>query len=300
MKILIVLSLLLSPSVYADFDSEDLKLLVAASELKDSDALMVWKDGTLLYSMNRDVERKYSVQSVTKTLNAMTATCVLRDFPGQMDRPLIFKEWEGTPKADITLRMLLTMTSGIIDPADSWGNYDYYDYAAKLPLTHAPGTTFSYANTSPMIIGKWIKENTGHQFTHHIQRCMFDVMGIKNWTIGHDGQGNDVVAGGVKIKADDLLKVGIMLAQGGVYEGQELYSKEEIQLFRRDVLPDQNGYGLSFWLWGRNIYYAEGYMGQFLIIIPDQKLVILRLRSLDQNYSNWFTELPGLLFQLIK
>jgi CubicO group peptidase (beta-lactamase class C family) len=307
MKILLTFILCFSYSTFAAFDSEDLKTLIAASEAKDSDVLMVWKDGELLYSMDKDESKRYSIQSVTKSLTALTTNCILKDRPEQFDAPAIFPDWVGTPKEPITLRMLLSMTSGVIDPPDSWGDNDYYAYAAALPLTHAPGTTFSYANTSIQVVGKWIKESTGQQFTYHIKNCMFDAMGITDWTIGHDGKGNDVVAGGVKIHAKDLLKVGIMLAQNGTYEGQELFSPEQVKALRYDALPnDKNGYGLTFWLWGKSIYYAEGYLGQFLIMVPDQKLVILRMRNRDNmgntpnNQLNWFTELPGLIYQLIK
>lgn len=305
--ILKIMLLSLSTAAMADFDAADLKTLVEQSELKDSDVLMVWQDGELLHSSNKDETKLYSIQSVTKTLTAMTASCILRDHPEKLDQPLIFKEWEGTPKAAITLRMLLSMTSGIVDPATNpWGDNDYYQHAANQPLTHLPGTTFSYANTSPMMVGKWIKESTGKQFSYHINKCMFEAMGITNWKIGKDGKGNEVVAGGVKILAQDLLKVGIMLAQNGTYQGQQLYTPAQIKEFRADPLDDKNGYGLSFWFWGKNIYYAEGYLGQFLIIVPSEKLVVLRLRnrtfmrSTPENELNWFTELPGLIFKLIK
>lgn len=305
-QLLVFLCTLITTHAFADFDSNDLKILVEQSELKDSDVLMVWKDGVVLHSKNTNTAKKYSIQSVTKSLTAMTAVCLMRDNLGKLDQPLVFKEWEGTAKAEVTLRMLLSMTSGIIDPADPWGDHDYYQHAADQPLTHLPGQNFVYANTSPMMVGKWIKESTGLQFSKHIQKCMFDAMEITDWTIGKDGERNEVVAGGIKILADDLLKVGIMLAQDGNYNGQQLFSPEQIAQLRKDPLLDRNGYSLGFWLWGRDIYYMEGYLGQFVIIVPSQKLVVLRMRNRDfmrntpDNNTNWFHELPGLIHKLIK
>lgn len=303
---LLLLCSLIITHANAEFDSEDLKILVEQSELKDSDVLMVWKDGVLLHSMNTNSIKKYSIQSVTKSLTAMTTICLLKDHPEKLDLPLVFKEWEGTAKADITIRMLLSMTSGIIDPADPWGDHDYYQHAADQPLTHLPGEKFVYANTSPMMIGKWIKESTGQQFSYHIQKCMFDAMEITDWTIGKDGERNEVVAGGIKILAHDLLKVGIMLAQDGNYQGQQLFSPSQIAELRKDPLKDNNGYSLGFWSWGQDMYYMAGYMGQYLIIIPSQRLVVLRMRNRDfmrnttDNNLNWFKELPGLVYKLIR
>ena len=306
MNLFSLLALLLLTPLFAAFDEADLQTLITQSQLKDSDVLMVWQDGRLLYSYDADETKKYSIQSVTKSLTALTTSCILAATPEKLDEPNLFADWQGTPKESITLRMLLSMTSGIIDPADQWGNHDYYAHAASQPLTNAPGMIFSYANVSPMIVGKWIKESTGQQFTYHINRCFFEAMGITDWTIGHDGERNDVVAGGVKIHAKDLLKVGIMLIQDGMYDGKQLMTATQVNELRHDSLMDNNGYGLSFWLWGRNIYYAEGYLGQFLIMVPKEKLVVLRMRNRDNmqhtpaNQLNWFTELPGLLNQLIR
>ncbi len=306
MKILTALFLSISFSSFASFDSEDLKLLILESEKKDSDVLMVWKDGTLLYSKNTDSEKKYSIQSVTKSLTALTTLCVLKNSAHKLDDSSLFKEWEGTGKEQITLRHLLSMTSGIVDPADRWGNRDYYQHAADLPLTTAPGSKFTYASVSTMIVGKWIKESTGEQFSTHINRCFFEAMGITDWKIGRDGERNDVVAGGVRILAQDLLKVGIMLVQNGTYEGKELLSPQEVYSLREDPLLDRTGYGLGFWRWGKDMYYAEGYLGQFLIMVPKENLVVLRIRNRDfmrgteNNNLNWFKELPGLISRLIK
>lgn len=290
----------------AAFDAEDLKILVKQSESKGSDVLMVWKDGKLLHSKDNDITKQYSIQSVTKSLTALTVSCILRDTPEQLDEPNLFKSWEKTPKSKITLRMLLSMTSGMVDPADPWGNNDFYHHAASQPLTYTPGTKFSYANISPMIVGKWIKETTGQQFSHHIQDCLFDALGITDWRIGKDRKRNEVVAGGMRILAKDLLKVGILLVQDGLYDGQQLYSPKQIQELRKDSLVDKNSYGLSFWLNGKDVYYAAGYLGQYLIMVPSEKLVVLRLRnpktmtSSKSNTLNWFKELPGLVARLIR
>ncbi|MBA2405890.1 MAG: serine hydrolase [Bdellovibrionales bacterium] len=306
MKTIICLILSISYSSYAAFDLEDLKTLITESEKKDSDVLMVWKNGELLYSQNTNLEKKYSIQSVTKSLTALTTTCILKDSPERIDDSHLFKEWEGTNKEAVTLRHLLSMNSGIVDPADPWGNDDYYHHAANQPLITAPGTSFSYANVSTMIVGKWIKETTGEQFSSHINRCFFDALKINDWRIGKDGERNEVVAGGINMLAQDLFKVGVMLIQNGTYEGQELFSPEQVKGLREDKLADKNGYGLGFWLWGKDIYYAEGYLGQFLIMVPKENLVVLRMRNRDNmrgtenNKLNWFHELPGLVYNLIK
>ncbi len=306
MKYFLPFMLSLSFSSFASFDSEDLKILVSESEKKDSDVLMVWKDGTLIHSQNTDSLKKYSIQSMTKSLTALTAVCMLKDSPEKIDDSHLFPEWEGTPKENITLRHLLSMTSGIIDPLNPWGYHDYYQHAADQPLTTVPGTTFSYANVSPMIVGKWMKETSGEQFSFHANRCFLDALKITDWRIGKDGERNEVVAGGITMLADDLMKIGIMLIQNGTYEGQVLFTPDQIKSLKEDKLVDANGYGLGFWLWGRDIYYAEGYLGQFLIMVPKDNLVVLRLRNrnfmrgTENNELNWFHELPGLIFKLIR
>lgn len=294
-------------SAWAVFDQADLQTLIQESEAKDSDVLMVWQNGEMLYSKNTDETKQYSIQSVTKSLTALTMSCVLRGQREKLDEGNLFPDWQGTPKADITLRQLLSMSSGIIDPADPWGRGgDFYNHAASQPLTHAPGTTFSYANVSPMIVGKWMRDTTGKQFSAHAKRCYFDSLGISDWRIGKDRYGNEVVAGGVRILAPDLMKIGIMLAQQGTYEGQQLFTPEEVAGLLEDRVSDKTNYGLGFWKWGTKFYYAAGHLGQYLLVVPSENLVILRLRNRDNmqstpdNVKNWFKELMPLVAKLIK
>lgn len=306
MKTFFLLSLVVSLSAFAKFDAQDLQTLIAEDAKKDSDVFMVWQDGQLLHSKDTDETKQYSIQSVTKSLTALVVSCLLRDKLETLDQANLFPEWDGTPKAEITLRQLMSMTSGIVDAGDSWGKRDFYAHAAAKPLTHVPGTTFDYANSSIMLAGKWIRDTTGKQFTHHAQSCFFDAMGITDWRIGKDAMKNEVVAGGVRILAKDLLKVGIMLAQDGVYEGQELLNAEQIKVLRHDSLNDRNPYGLAWWTRGSKVMNAAGHLGQYLVIVPSEKLVVLRLRNRDNmqstpaNIANWFKELPSLVSQLIK
>ena len=107
------------------------------------------------------------------------------------------------------------------------------------------------------------------------------------------------------MKADDLFKFGLLLIQDGQYNGRTYLTQDQVWDLRSDYLNDGNGYGLGFWTWGRNIYYMEGFLGQFVFLVPRENLVVLRLRNVpnmqwsEENDLQWFHELPWVLEDLI-
>jgi CubicO group peptidase (beta-lactamase class C family) len=304
MKNLIFICLLVSSTSYARFNDYDVQELVRQSELKDSDALMIWQNGVLKHSFNKNPDQLYSIQSITKSIVAMTAQCLLKK-PAELDQQNLFKEWAGTPKANITLRELLQMSSGIQDGMDYWKRDEFSDFSLTLPLVTTPGYNFSYANASTMLVARWMKEKTGQTFSQNAKKCFFDPMGIKDWTINKDKAGNEFASGGLYMKAEDLLKFGIMLIQNGQYAGKTYLTQNQVWDLRSDYLSDGNGYGLGFWTWGRNIYYMEGFLGQFVFVVPRENLVVLRIRNVpnmqwsEENDLNWFHELPWALEALL-
>jgi CubicO group peptidase (beta-lactamase class C family) len=303
MKLIIFFLLVSSHFVHARFTANDLAKLVAQSEYRDSDALMVWQNGVLVHQFDRNPEQLYSIQSITKSLTSLTLACLAKNNPQLYEAKNLFSEWKATPKTEI--RMLLQMTSGIQDPIDFWKHNEYYDYSATLPLVTTPGWVFAYANSSTMLLGRWILETTGKTLSAHMKTCFFDPMGIKEWKISKDADGNEVASGGLYLKASDLLKIGIMLAQSGMYENQIYLYRNQVLDLRTDPLRDGNGYGMGFWTWGKKVYYGEGFLGQFLVIAPREGLVVLRLRNPPgmqwsmENDLNWMHEMPWFLENLL-
>lgn len=301
----IFLSFLLAMPAFARFTNNDLQKLIAQAELRDSDALIVWQNGETIHSFNKNAETLYSVQSVTKSITSLTIACLAKDDATIYDRSNLFPEWKDTPKAGITLRNLLQMTSGIQDPMDFWQHNEWYQYSTTLPLVTTPGWVFSYANASTMLVGKWVKDTTGKSLEEHMKRCFFEPMGIKEWKMNHDKEGNDVASGGLYLKADDLMKFGVMLIQNGMFDHKTILFRNQVQALRFDPLRDGNGYGMGFWTWGSKIYYMEGFLGQFVMLVPRENLVVLRLRNNpDMQWSeeadlNWMHEMPWFLEGLL-
>ncbi len=305
MKYFFFVLLVTSHLAHARFTQTDLQKLVAQSEFRDSDALFVWQNGVLVHQFDRYPEQQYSIQSITKSMTSLTLACLAKTNPGLYDINNLFPEWINTPKAEITVRMLLQMSSGIQDSPDFWKHNEYYDYSTTLPMVTTPGWVFSYANASTMLLGKWIQDSTGKPLSTHMKSCFFDPMGIKDWKISKDSNGHDVASGGLYLKAQDLMKIGIMLAQGGMFENQTYLYRNQVMDLRTDHLKDGNGYGMGFWTWGKKIYYGEGFLGQFLMIVPREGLVVLRLRNppgmqwSPENDLNWMHEMPWFLENLL-
>lgn len=122
---------------------------------------------------------------------------------------------------------------------------------------------------------------------------------MRNTLLSTDRFGDFILSSQVYTNARDLGRFGMLYANGGVWEGERLISQEWIE-FVTTPAPASAGrgnfYGGQFWLVpdGRddvpgNAYSTAGNRGQFVIVVPDENLIIVR-RGLDygrQGFDRW-------------
>lgn len=90
----------------------------------------------------------------------------------------------------ITIRHLLTHTSGIPDYADSTLDYrrDYTEddlvrLAATLPVEFPPGEHWHYSNTGYLLLGAIVRKVTGHFYGEELHRRIFGPLGMRSTRI---------------------------------------------------------------------------------------------------------------------
>jgi CubicO group peptidase (beta-lactamase class C family) len=79
------------------------------------------------------------------------------------------------------------------------------------------------------------------------------------------------------ISARDLARFGQLYIELGKWQGQQIIPEDWIyaSIFPYSKVYDDIGYGLMWWTYADIAYYAHGYMGQFVVIVPDLQLVIV-------------------------
>lgn len=194
------------------------------------------------------------------------------------------------PRRAITIDHLLRMASGRY--SDTPGNRTdplYYggatvdEVALDWPLVSPPGTTYRYANNDTLAAVAAIKGS----FAPHPPAELFAKLGMIGTVAETDWQGNYILSSQVWATASDLAKLGqLYLNDGKLAEGTRILPKGWVDYVSTPSGPQPVtgtfGYGAGFWLLNKeegvppDTFAAIGNRGQYVVIVPSRKVVIVR------------------------
>jgi len=159
-------------------------------------------------------------------------------------------------------------------------------------LVHAPGRVFTYSTGFSNLAMRRMRGLLGgsHQAIYdYYQSQLFAPLGIRHGVIEPDASGTPVGGARGLLRPLDWLRLGQLVAQGGAWNGASLVPREHIA-FMTAPSPADAGYGGSLWrrastdldpaLRARlpdDLVFFAGHLGQFVIVLPHQDLVVLRM-----------------------
>lgn len=275
--------------------------------------------GTPLGMRSHGPETLHDLRSVTKSVVGLLYGIALSEgLVPAPDRPLLaqFPDLvdlrDGSDRELITVGDALSMRMGTqwnedlpySDPANSEiameNSPDRYRFALSRPMIDEPGTVWRYNGGAVALIGRLIADGSGMTLEDFARTRLFDPLGITEWewVAGRDGIAS--AASGLRLTAPDLARIGAMLAQGGMHEGQRIVPAEWLDESRmpRAALPDGIGYG---YLWyvagpaGRQVMIAVGNGGQRLSVQPEAGLVVVSFAGRYNDPLSWQTSLKVVL-----
>lgn len=209
-----------------------------------------------------------------------------------------FKEGEN---AKLTIKHLLTMSSGInfdedyvnpfAYPAAAYYGSDLKKLTYKYKVTEAPGKVFKYLSGNSELLGFIIEKATGKKLSEYMSEKLWKPLGAKNdasWSLDH-ADGMEKAYCCFNSNALDFARLGELYLDSGKWNGQPIISWDYVS---KSIAPadlvDVDGkqidnYGYAWWLIpeyrGHRIFYARGILGQYIVCIPDKKMVVVRLGS---------------------
>ena len=215
------------------------------------------------------------------------------------------KSWQNDDRKNITIHNLLQMNSGL-----EWDeNYDEISDATKMlfldrdmtkmqeskPLVGKPNATFNYSSGTTNLLSGILR----NQFKTHQEYLDFwytnfiDKIGMNSMLLEADLSGNYVGSSYSWATARDWSKFGLLYLHNGNWNGEQLFTKDWVD-YATTPTPTSNGtYGAQFWLNSekqfkdvpKNMYFADGYQGQRVYVLPNQEMVIVRfgLSNFDEN-----------------
>lgn len=243
-----------------------------------SDSLLIMKDNEVLFDLNPD-SGPIEAMSITKSIVSLGIGILVDEGSISIDQPIgdWFLEFKEKEKEKITIRHLLSHTSGLQAQESAQEIYqsdDFVKFAIDAKVLTEPGKVFFYNNRAINILSGIIEKVSGKRMDCFIKEKLFDPLEIKDFSWEVDKAGQASGHSGLKIKAKDLAKIGQLIVQEGIWNGKKIISKEWLAL---SMEPGINpSCGLLWWRWDHLTYAAMGYLGQYLVIIPESKIVGVR------------------------
>jgi len=243
---------------------------------------------------------RWEVRSVTKSFtSALTGKLLQMGLLDSLDQKIldIFPEYVSFKvderMHDVTIRHLLTMTSGLPSDADyelPSGYYDYMEAILEIDLVSNPGEQWHYSSLGVHLLSGVITKVTGANTLTFATNYLCAPLGISIPIWVDDPQGYPFGGSGLSLTPRNMARFGFLYLREGTVDGKNILSaewiRESLHDYRGTELTTENeinwGYGYLWWtaqLGGFSTYSAAGFAGQYIMIIPDLDMVIVSTAS---------------------
>lgn len=283
-------------------DTEPLKKTLGVAVVYDN-ALIAEK-----YLERYDLYTEFHGWSMTKSITSAMVGILTGD--GRMDVKAVvdIPEWKNDGWGETTLENLLYMNSGL-----KWvENYftiseatimlmqsdDMYKYTVGMTSEHAPGSIWKYSSGDANLISGLIRRAVGKDELYHqlpYTRLMHRI-GMLNTLIETDAAGNFVSSSYSYGTTRDWARFGMLYLNDGVFAGDTILPPGWVNYTRQPAPNSNETYAAAFWLQEPkplnelsdvpdDIFFADGFLGQRIYIMPSKKLVVVRMGYSMKNFS---------------
>jgi CubicO group peptidase (beta-lactamase class C family) len=284
--------------VAAGWSAERLEAVRQQSRTLKPTALMIVQDGRVIARWG-DTSHKVNMASVRKSLlSALYGNAVAE---GRIDLSASLAELgidDNTPSLTAeekaaTVRNLLMSRSGVYHPAA----HETADIKRKRPArgSHPPGSFWFYNNWDFNVLGTIYRQETGEDIFESFTSRIAGPIGMEDFSVKDGRYAHEKLsehsAYPIRLSARDAARFGQLFLNDGKWGNEQVipasWIRESTTAYSWAKRIRQ-GYGYMWWTlpedtWGPNAFYASGYGGQIIAVVPSKRLVVVQTVDLKQN-----------------
>ncbi len=189
----------------------------------------------------------------------------------------------------LEIRHLLSMTAGlewdenyysVSQTSEAYYGSDINKQMLDLKVVKEPGSVFEYQSAATQILAMVIEKATGQSLPEYASEKLWKHIGAdKDATWHTDDEGNALAFCCFNSNARDFARLGQLFLNKGRWKGRQIIPEPFIDISTQPN-SKSNTYGYQWWIYNSDstkAYYMEGHLGQYVIVIPELELVLVRL-----------------------
>ena len=286
-------------------------------------AVVVLKDGRVVaerYAPGYGIDTPILGYSATKSVISALTGILVRQGKLRVDEPAPVAAWQspGDPRHAITIDHLLRHTSGLamgsslkasllsaIAPVNHMKYIagDMAAFAEAADLESWPGSAWNYHDGNTIVLSQLIRDAAGGRAADVLRFAraeLFDPLGMRNVTLEFDAAGTPEGSSQMLASARDWARFGALYLDDGTIGGTRILPEGWVNYSATPTDGGWVGYGAGFWTnrgdsygakyrtgrgWPAESFFASGTFGQYVIIIPSERLVIVRFGTSANRYD---------------
>ncbi|HEX5169014.1 MAG TPA: serine hydrolase [Cyclobacteriaceae bacterium] len=240
---------------------------------------------------------KHTLYSLSKSFTSSAVGFAVAEKRFTIDDKVIsfFKEELPATVSDnlaaMKVRHLLTMTTGHVKdtmpPIREAKDASWSKTFLAQPVEREPGSFFLYNTGASYMLSAIVQKRTGQPVIEYLKPRLFEPLGIEGMDWESNAQGVNVGGYGLRVKTEDIAKLGQLYLQKGTWKGKQLLPASWVEEATRkqvnsnpssaDYSADNDwaqGYGYQFWRCSTGGFRADGAFGQFSIVLPEYDAVV--------------------------
>jgi len=198
----------------------------------------------------------------------------------------------------ITVYDLLTMRTGMtaLEETGAMNEKELFKAYINTPLSYDPGKKFFYNSTNTYVLSCIVKKVSGEGLSDYLNKRLFAPLGIKDFYWAKSAEEIEFGGWGLYISPCDFAKIGLLLVNGGLWNGKRIISKKYVDYATQMHAKSTDSaygfnYGLQMWVNKRQDQFLfNGMLGQNVWCFKKSGIVIVNNAGNDELFqqSNYF------------
>ena len=241
--------------------------------------------------------------SSTKSIAGLLTGMLIADGKLALEDPVgnYLPEWREGRRGEVTVKHLLTMTSGLERRTKEQGSVGFVSdknaFVRKLTPTKAPGSLWSYSNEGAQLLSPILDAAAGEPIQKYAKRRLFQPLGMRETQLHLDPAKHAWTYADMETTPRDMARIGQLMLERGRWHEEQIVSDSWVSESTAPQQAHKRDYGYLWWLHPElGGYAALGYLSTDIHVFPKQQLVIVRTQSkpvdgAPQNYRDQLLKL---------